>query len=142
MLITRVSASSVYLLATASPWLLAESARLPGLPFGTLVTWMGIVSLPIASFSGFRELLSRDTRVARVFRSLMICLLLLCAGWGFVSFGLAGNWAFNFSNGADSFQGSVLAGEIFWAYTVSIVAMTLLASAVMFALTMISGSGD
>lgn len=134
--------SSVYLLATASPWLLAESARLPGLPFGTLVTWMGIVSLPIASFLGFREFLNRDTRVARVFRSLMICMHLLCAGWGFVSFGLAGNWAFNFSNTADSFQGSVLAGQIFWAYTLSIVATTLLASAVLFALRLISGRGD
>ena len=71
----------------------------------------------------------------------MIGMLLLCAAWGFVSYGLAGNWAFNFSNRAGSFQGSVLAGEVFWAYTISIVAMTLLASAALIALTLFSNRG-
>ncbi len=71
----------------------------------------------------------------------MICVVLLCVGWGFVSYGLAGNWAFNFSNRADSFQGSVLAGEVFWAYTISIVAIPLLASAALIALTLFSSRG-
>lgn len=66
----------------------------------------------------------------------MICLLMLCAAWGFVAYGLAGNWAFNFSTQTDSFQGSVVAGEIFWAYSKSIVAMTLLASAILFAFSL------
>ena len=132
---------TVYLLATASPWLSAETVGFSGLPLGTLVTWAGIVSLPVATFFGFDEFLGRETRVARTLRALMICMLLLCAGWGIVSYALAGNWAFNFSNRAGSFQGSVLAGEVFWAYTISIVAMTLLASAALIALTRFSNRG-
>lgn len=137
ILALMVFVGSAYLLATASPWLLIEPTRLSGLPLGTLVAWAGIVSLPVASFLGFHRLLNRDSRPAKIFRSLMICLLLLCATWGFVAYGLAGNWSFNFSNQTDSFQGSVAAGEIFWAYSKSIVAMTLLASAALFALSLI-----
>jgi len=132
----------MYLLATASPWLLFESARLPGLPLGTLIAWAGIVSLPIASFLGFHRFLNRATRPARVSRSLIIFFLLLCASWGFVAYGLAGNWAFNFSNLTGSFRGSVAAGQIFWAYSKSIFAITLLASAALFALSLFTERGD
>ncbi|MGD8347544.1 MAG: hypothetical protein PVI83_09880 [Lysobacterales bacterium] len=133
---------SVYLLATASPWLLAESARWPGFPLGTLIAWAGIVSLPMASFLGFHRFLNRETRLSRISRSLMTILLFLCAAWGFVAYGLAANWAFNFSNTTNSFRGNVAAGEIFWAYSQSIVALTLLASAVLFAFTFFIQRGD
>jgi len=59
----------------------------------------------------------------------MFCLLLLSAAWGFVSYGLAGNWAFNFSNQSGSFRGSVAAGGVFRAYTVAVVAASLVVSA-------------
>jgi len=131
-----------YLLATASPWLLVEPFRSSGLPLGTLIAWAGIVSLPMASFLGFHRYLNRQIRSARVSRSLMIVLLLLCAAWGFVAYGLAGNWAFNFSNQTGTFRGSSAAGEIFWAYSKSIVAMTLLASAVIFVLTLLMRRRD
>ena len=72
---------SAYLLATSSPWLLVESARLPGLPLGTLIAWAGIVSLPMASFLGFRRFLNRETKPAWVYRSFTICLLLLSTAW-------------------------------------------------------------
>jgi len=125
-----------YLLATVSPWLLVEPAGLPGLPLGTLITWAGIVSLPMASLLGFHRFLNRDSRLAKISKSLMICLLVLSVSWGFVAYGLAGNWAFNFSNQTDAFQGSIAAGEIFWAYSKLIVAMTLLASATLFVLSL------
>jgi hypothetical protein len=133
---------SAYLLATASPLLLVESARFPGLPMGSLITWAGIASLPIALFLGFDQVLRQRSRLARVFRSVMTGLLLLSAGWGFVSYGLAGNWAFNFSNQTDSFQGSEAAGKFFWAYSISIVTMTLLVSAVLCAFVLFSNRKD
>ena len=132
-----VFACSAYLLATASPWLLVEPVRSWGLPLGTLVAWAGIVSLPLASFLGFHRLLNRKTRPARVARASMIGLLLLCAAWGFVAYGLAGNWAFNFSNQSGSFRGSVAAGEIFWAYSKSIVGLAVLAPAALFLLAVL-----
>lgn len=72
----------------------------------------------------------------------MIGLLLLCAAWGFVAYGLAGNWAFNFSNQSGSFRGSVAAGEIFWAYSKSIVGLAVLAPAVLMALALFSKRTD
>jgi hypothetical protein len=119
---------SAWLLATASPLLLIELAPAPGLPLGTLVAWAGIVSLPVASFLGFQRYLDRDSRLSRASRYSMLCLLLLAAAWGFVSYGLAGNWAFNFSNQSGSFRGSVAAGGVFRAYTVAVVAASLFVS--------------
>jgi len=124
-----VFACSAWLLATASPLLLVELAPAPGLPLGTLVAWAGIVSLPVASFLGFQRHLGRESRLSRVSRYSMFCLLLLSAAWGFVSYGLAGNWAFNFSNQSGSFRGSVAAGGVFRAYTVAVVAASLFVSA-------------
>jgi hypothetical protein len=138
VLVLGIAVCSAYLLATASPWLLVEPVRSSGFPLGTLVAWAGIASLPTASLLGFHQFLSRQARLARASRTLMIVLLVLCACWGFVSYALAGNWAFNFSDQSDSFQGSVAASELFRAYSLSIVVMTLLASAAIFAMALFS----
>jgi hypothetical protein len=137
-----IFACSAYLLTTASPLLLVEPARFPGLPLGTLITWAGILSLPCASYLAFHRFLGRKTRLARVSKALMRGLLLLGAGWGFLSYGLAGNWRFNFSGQADSFRGGVAAGEIFWAYTISIVVITLLMSVAISVFSLFLNRGD
>lgn len=127
---------SAYLLAMSSPWLLIQPVGLPGMPLGTLITWAGIVSLPVASLLGFHKFLSREIRPARVSRLMLIGLLLSCTAWGLVGYGLAGNWAFNFSNQTDSFQGSGTASKIFWAYSISLIVTSLLASVVFFVFTL------
>ena len=123
--------TSVYLLVTSSPLLVLMAVEPIGLPMGNLTTWAGIVALPVASCVGFSAYLSGNTTGGRVSGIIMRTLLVLAAAWGFVSFGLAGNWMFNFSASSDSFRGSALAGEIFWIYTISIVAITLLWSMVL-----------
>jgi hypothetical protein len=121
-----VFAASVYVLVTGSPLLFLMAIEPIGLPLGNVTTWAGITALPAAGLLGFSDYLSQDTTASRVFRSIMRVLMVLASGWGLVSFGLAGNWAFNFSSSTEAFRGSALAGEFFRIYTVSIVAATLL----------------
>ena len=129
MLALGFLACSAWLLATGSPWLLVEMTLAPGLPLGTLVAWAGIISLPVASFLGFQGYLGRESRLSRGSRYSLLCLLLLSVAWGLVSYGLAGNWAFNFSHQSGSFRGSVAAGGVFRVYTVTVVAANLFVSA-------------
>lgn len=137
-----VFACSAWLLATASPLLLAEPALAPGLPLGTLVAWAGIVSLPVASYLGFHRYLGRESRRSLTWRYSMLGLLLLSVAWGLVSYGLAGNWAFNFSNQSVSFRGSVAAGGVFRAYTVAVVAASLFVSIGLFIAAAVSKRRD
>jgi hypothetical protein len=124
------------LLASGSPLLLVELPGVRGVPWGTLIAWMSIFSLPLAAFLGFHRVLNRGTLVARISRWLITFLVLLGASWGLVAYGLAGNWAFDFSNQAASFRGSVLAGEVFWAYSRSLVAVSILAAAFLLLLSL------
>ena len=124
-----VFACSAWLLATGSPWSLIEVTLAPGLPLGTLVAWAGIVALPVASLLGFHRYLDRESRLSRASRFSVLCLLVLSAAWGLVSYGLAGNWAFNFSNQSVSFRGSVAAGGAFRVYTVAVFATNVIVSA-------------
>ena len=137
-----VFACSAWLLATGSPWLLVEVTWAPGLPLGTLVAWAGIVALPVASLLGFHRYLDRDSRLSRASRYSVLCLLVLSAAWGLVSYGLAGNWAFNFSNQSESFRGSVAAGGVFRAYTVMVVAASLFVSVGLFIAAAVSKRKD
>ena len=121
-----VFAASAYLLVTGSPLLVLIAIEPMGLPLGNLTTWAGIAALPAAARLGFSNYLSGDTAGARVSRIITNILLVLAMAWGGVSYGLAGNWAFNFSASSETFRGSNFAGEIFQIYTVSIIAITLL----------------
>ncbi len=44
--------------------------------------------------------------------------------WGFVSYGLAGNWAFNFGI-RDTFVGSTIASVYFWYYTYTVIILPI-----------------
>ena len=123
-----VFASSSYLLVTASPWLEMTAVNAIGLPLGNLIVWAGIVALPMASYLGFFEYIHGGARLARVFRWLMFGVLALAGAWGLAAFGLAGNWAFNFSGGPDAFRGSESAFRFFRGYTVFLVAFSEVAT--------------
>ena len=121
-----VFVTSCYLLLTGSPLLLATAIERIGLPLGNVIVWAGMVSLPVATYLGFRSCLERETPLRRALRFVARALLVLGAAWGFVSYGLAGNWAYNFSVRAGGFQGSETAALIFWGYSFAVVALTLL----------------
>ena len=56
----------------------------------------------------------------------MQVVLILASVWGFVCYGLADNWSFNFGSAADGFRGSEAAGRLFWWYSVTVWALPLL----------------
>lgn len=133
-----VFVGSAFLLITSSPWLVIDLFGLPWLPLGTLIVWAGFVALPAAATLAFSDFLVRKSWRARIARYAMTVVLLLSGTWGLVGYALAGNWNFNFSNRAESFQGSVRAAEIFWDYSISIFSISVVASTALLALALSS----
>lgn len=90
------------------------------MPAGTLIAWVGLVTLPAAA------LLARLQCLGRVGNRAMQVVLILAGAWGFVCYGLADNWSFNFGSAADGFRGSEAAGRLFWWYSLTVWALPLL----------------
>ena len=111
---------SQYLLISGSPILIEPVLATPGVPAGTLIAWSGLVALPAAL------LLTRPGWLGRVGMQTMQVALVLAGAWGFVCYGLADNWSFNFGSAADGFRGSEAAGRLFWWYSLTVWALPLL----------------
>lgn len=135
-----VFVASGYLLLTGSPLLLVTAIEAIGLPLGNVIAWTGMASLPLATYLGFHSCLDRDTSRHRALRIVARVLVALGAAWGFVSYGLAANWAYNFSVRAGGFRGGETAAMIFWGYSFAVVALTLLLAIVLFVLCRLSRS--
>lgn len=95
------------------------------LVFGTLVTWLGVIALPLSILTGFSKLykpiIKRDKNYSLIFKFL----LLLAVIWGFISYGLAGNWSFRF-NETRVFFGEIENSTLFWNYTYAIIVLPIL----------------
>lgn len=109
LLCTGIAAGAVALLVTGSPLLLLPVPGLPTVPAGTPITWAGCVGLAAAVF-----LLVDRMDAPRALRLLALASLGAALCWGFVSYGLAGNWRFSFSGQAPGFRGSAEAARWFW----------------------------
>ncbi|MCX2718131.1 hypothetical protein [Lentiprolixibacter aurantiacus] len=102
-----------YFLVTGSSVLLLSLSESNNIPLGTIITWLGIISIPLLFYFGVRRLRDPITKTERVFSILLklsICLALL---WVPISYLLAGNLSFSFSEKA-TFQGGQLAMKAFW----------------------------
>lgn len=96
-----------------------------GLPFGTLVTWIGITMLPFSILIGIRIIRKPISNIYRFYNRGFWFLSLLSATWGLVSYILAGNWTFTFSNN-NGYKGSDQAFTAFLYYTATLISLTLL----------------
>lgn len=96
-----------------------------GLPFGTLISWLGISMFPLSILLAFRILRKPISSVYRFYHRTFRLLSLFALSWGLVSYLLAGNWAFIFSEHA-GFQGSENAFKIFIYYTGILISLPLL----------------
>ena len=101
------------LLITGSDWLLYPLWEDPYFPFGTLMTWIGMISLPLFIYSGFRILREDVHPFLQALRNLIRASILLSISWGVLCYLLAGNWSYSFGQGS-SFVGSDMAGKTFW----------------------------
>jgi hypothetical protein len=110
----------VFLLVSGSP-LLGVGFICKSFPSGTLITWIGLVALPMALYTGFHGLRNPETRIDRFFRKVLLVILILAGSWGILAFLLSGNWAFTFDSSATGFSGSGKASWLFWKITYLIV---------------------
>jgi hypothetical protein len=111
---------SQYVLISSSPILIRPALAAMHMPAGTLIAWGGLVALPASL------LLARPRWLGSVSSRAMLAALILAGAWGFVCYGLADNWSFNFGAQAGGFRGSVAAGRLFWWYSLGAWALPLL----------------
>lgn len=111
----------------AALWLLLRGSDLLGVlitrhfPFGTLITWLGLVSWALLWYLSLSGVIGRQNGRGRWFRNAFRAAIGLNAAWGLISYGLAGDWFFNFSNTAPRFQNSPQAFSCFLVLTATAV---------------------
>ena len=104
---------AAYLLLTTSSILSIYILEKPGLPIGTVITWLGIVSIHILVFFGSRKLDRTSLISRRLIKPGLPVLFLLAILWIPIGFILSGNLAFNFRG--QTFLGTnIESSEVFW----------------------------
>ena len=124
---TLITTIGVILLLVTGSSILTLSLDSDGLlPLGTLITWVGFITLLLAVFWGnnglrhpkgkFKEFISRSFKV----------IFLLAVLWAPLAYLLAGNLSFTFSE-RETFQGGQLAMKLFWnlSYGIAIAALLI-----------------
>ncbi|OIQ37180.1 MAG: hypothetical protein BM563_09015 [Bacteroidetes bacterium MedPE-SWsnd-G1] len=97
------------------------------IPAGTLITWFGLIGLPLSIFFGVIEFRKPSNNWFLLLSLLIKTILVLAILWVPISYLLSGSFAFNFSN-TDSFQGGYVAMKIFWylSYGIAIGSLSVL----------------
>lgn len=96
-----------------------------GLPFGTLIAWLGICMLPFSILMGIRIIRKPISFAHRFYRRVFCLISLFSLFWGLVSYLLAGNWAFTFTS-STGFKGGEKAYTVFLYYTAILISLSLL----------------
>ena len=108
-----VFCTASYMLVTASPVLVHPASESLGLPWGTLITWFGLLSIPGILYFAFPTLSQPRTRVQQILKWAWILSLVLAVLWPFLGYYLAGNWSYSFQSQAE-FRGSTQASYYYW----------------------------
>jgi hypothetical protein len=83
------------------------------MPWGTLIAWFGLLSLPGLVYFLFPGLMHPATGVQRILKGLWLLSVVLALLWPLLSFYLAANWSYSFK-AQDSFRGSARASAYYW----------------------------
>ena len=83
------------------------------IPFGTLITWTGMVSLSLTIYWGIKELRKPSSKLNRILSGILKIIIFLGILWVPISYLLAGNLSFSFSE-KETFQGGQDAMRWFW----------------------------
>ena len=103
----------VTLLVTGSSLLTITLDKNNSLPLGNLITWAGMVSLPLTIYWGIGEMRNPTGPLNKILSGILKLVILLAVLWFPISFLLAGNLTFSFSE-KESFRGSQQAMKWFW----------------------------
>lgn len=126
--------SVMTLLATGSSLLTIAFNSSEIIPFGTLITWTGMITLPLTIYWGIKELRKPSSKLNRILSSSLKIIIVLGILWVPISYLLAGNLSFSFSE-KETFQGGQDAMKWFWRLSYGIgVGVILILSAYWFSL--------
>ncbi|WP_345170291.1 hypothetical protein [Algibacter aquimarinus] len=114
-----ITLSTIIIFATGSSLLTLAINNSNTIPLGTFITWVGLISLPMSIFWGIQELRKPTTNFNKFLSSFLKLIILLAILWVPISYLLAGNLSFNFSE-KTVFQGGQTAMKCFWFLTYGI----------------------
>lgn len=104
---------TISLLITGSSLLTIALDDEQTIPLGTFITWSGMISLPLTIYWGVKELRKPSRRLNRILSGFLKIIITLGIIWVPISYLLAGNISFTFSE-RESFQGGQVAMKWFW----------------------------
>lgn len=116
---------TVYLVFSGAEILNKPLIKAIGMPFGTLISWIGIIAFPFSIYFACKHISNPKTRFSKNYQTVLKIIIILAFLWGIVGYYLADNWAFNFSS-KSVFRGGVKAATYFWNYTYIIVILPIL----------------
>lgn len=103
----------IFILVTGSSLLTIALDSHESIPFGTLITWTGMISLPVTIYWGIKELRKPSRKLNRILSGFLKVIIVLGILWVPISYLLAGNLSFSFSE-KETFQGGQDAMKWFW----------------------------
>ncbi|WP_130287458.1 hypothetical protein [Aquimarina brevivitae] len=119
-----ITLAALTLLITGSPVLNWSVDANNQFPLGTIITWAGMIGLPATLYFGIRALRKPTPSFHKILSLLLRIAIVLGILWVPLSYVLAGNFSFSFSNKA-TFQGGQAAMRWFWRLSYGIPIMTL-----------------
>ena len=103
----------IILLVNGSSILTLPLSNKKSIPLGTIITWVGMISLPLTVYWGVKELRKPSSKLNRILSGILKTVIILGILWVPISYLLAGNLSFSFSE-KESFQGGQAAMKWFW----------------------------
>ena len=117
--------SVILLLVSGSSILTTALDRNRTIPFGTLITWTGMISFPLTIYWGIKEMRRPSRKLTKMLSVFLKIMILLGILWVPISYLLAGNLSFSFSE-KETFQGGQDAMRWFWRLSYGIGVGTIL----------------
>ena len=107
------------LLVTGSDILTISMNDKNTLPLGTLITWVGIISLPVSIYWGSQEFRKPTNLFYKCLSVILLIFFVLAILWVPICYWLAGNFSFTFTE-KETFRGGQLAMKWFWRFSYAI----------------------
>jgi heme/copper-type cytochrome/quinol oxidase subunit 4 len=108
-----VTFSTIILLVMGSSLLMIALDDANSIPLGTFITWAGMITLPLSVYWGIKELRKPSEKLNRILSGFIKIIIILGILWVPISYLLAGNLSFSFSE-KETFQGGQDAMKWFW----------------------------
>ena len=109
----NVTFFTIISLVTGSPLLMIALDDSNSIPLGTFITWAGMIALPLSVYWGIKELRKPSKKLNRILAGFIKIIIILGILWVPISYLLAGNLSFSFSE-KETFQGGQNAMKWFW----------------------------